>query len=94
MHGVQVIPRVRNVAKMLPHPNALESFFRFLWAFYSDAHPTQRNFLTKTQNTMKKALCTLTDADSARAFQQTTEAMADKLRHKYYDSVEKEFEKC
>lgn len=93
VHGVQVIPTIKNVDKLLPHPNAIESFFRFLWAFYSDAHPTQRNFLTKTQNIIKAALCKLKDAESARAFRSQSEALAEELRQKYYDLVEKELER-
>lgn len=90
VHGVQVIKAIKNVDKLLPHPNAIEGFFRFLWAFYSDAHPTQRNFLTKTQNIMKAALCKLEDADDARDFCRRTEALAEELRQKYYDLVEKD----
>lgn len=90
VHGVQVIPAIKNVDKLLPHPNAIEGFFRFLWAFYSDAHPTQRNFLTKTQNTMKAALCKLTNAEEARLFCRHSEAVAEDLRQKYYDLVEKD----
>ena len=93
VHGVQVIPTIKNVDKLLPHPNAIEGFFRFLWAFYADAHPTQRNFLTKTQNIMKGALCKIADADAARAFKQTTEVLAAELRQKYYDLVEKDLER-
>lgn len=92
VHGVQVIPAIKNVDKLLPHPNTVEGFFRYLWAFYSDAHPSQRNFLTKTQNTIKAALRKLKDAKSAWAFRRRSEALAVELRHKYYNLVEKEFE--
>lgn len=93
VHNVQVIPAIKNVDKLLPHPNAIEGFFRFLWAFYSDAHPTQRNFLTKTQNIIKSALCKLKDKHSAQTFCNRSEALAEELRQKYYDHVEKELER-
>lgn len=88
--GVQVVPSIRNVDKLLPHPNSIEAFFRCLWTFYADAHPTQRNFLTKTQNVMKGALCKFSSAEEARAFLHATNTLAEELRQKYYDLIEKE----
>jgi hypothetical protein len=93
VQGVQVVPAVKNVDKLLPHPNAIEGFFRFLWAFYSDAHPTQRNFLTKTQNIIKTALCKLENKSRAQTFRRKTNALAEELRQKYYDAVEKELDR-
>lgn len=93
VHDVQVIPSIKNVDTLLPHPNAIEGFFRFLWAFYSDAHPTQRNFLTKTQNIIKAALCKLKDKEGALAFCGQSETLAEELRQKYYDIVEKELQR-
>ena len=88
-HGVQVLPRVNNIVYLLPHPNTIEGYFRFLWSFYDNAAPVQRSFLTRTKNAIKATLRGLPDADAARAFKHNTQTLAEALKHKYYELVEK-----
>ena len=89
IHGTQVIPRVNNMTQLLPHPNTIEGYFRFLWSFYENSTPVQRSFLTKTKNAIKATLRRLPDANAARAFKRNTDALTSALKHKYYNLVQK-----
>lgn len=91
--GVSVVDRVRHIECLLPHPNAIEGFFRFLWAFYAESTTTQRSFLTKTKNAIKATLRKLKDAGAALQFKRSVDALALALRQKYYSLVEKEVDR-
>jgi hypothetical protein len=93
LHGVRVIPCIPHMGPLLPHPNAVEGFFRFLWAFYAETATTQRSFLTKTCNAIKATLRGLADAAAAVRFERQTQQLAEALRAKYYDIVERELDR-
>lgn len=89
--GHQVVPVLKLLKWLLPHPSQCEPFFRFLWTtFYArSSTPTQRNFLTRTQNEIKASLNKhIKSEEQARAFCQTMVVHANTLRRRYADIIE------
>lgn len=93
IHNTVVVEKIRHIDCLLPHPNAIEGFFRFLWAFYADSTTTQRSFLTKTKNAIKATLRTLKDTAAAQQFKRSVDTLSTALRQKYYSLVEKEVDR-
>lgn len=94
LFDVAIVEKLRNMDKLLPHPNAIEGFFRFLWVFYADSATTQRSFLTKTMNAIKAVIVAgVPNKAAAEQFRQTTKLLASALEDKYYSLVEKEVER-
>lgn len=93
LHRVNVVPCFPSMGSLLPHPNAVEGFFRFLWAFYAETATTQRSFLTKTCNAIKATLRKLSSAEEAERFERHTQQLAEALRIKYYDIVERDLDR-
>ena len=90
LHGEKAIPCLPVLRRLLPHPNAVDGFFRFLWACYAENTSTQRSFLTKTKNTIKAALREMKDKEAVRRYLNAVQDRAALLRDKYYDAVEKD----
>ena len=88
LHGVDVVPCLRHMRQLLPHPNTIGEFFRFKWALFTESVAAQRSFLTKNKNAIQATLRLLRDAARADAFRRDTAALAAALRDRYYDLVE------
>ena len=90
-----IVPHLHLLRWLLPHPSNCESFFRFLWKnFYvQQTSPTQRNFLTRTQNAVKAALRKhVQNTEQAQWFKTTMAATSAQLRETYADLVEQNME--
>jgi len=94
MFGVPVVPALPLLQWLVPYPSTSESFFRFLWkTFYVQTSPTQRNFLTRTQNAIKACIRKhIQTQQQAEWFRQSMATQTRELRETYGDLVEQNME--
>ena len=85
---MDVVPRIGHMNQLLPHPNTIGEFFRFLWASFTESVAAQRGFLTKNKNAIQATLRLLANQKAAQTFQHNTRVLAAALRDRYYDLVE------
>jgi len=88
------VPALPLLQWLVPYPSTSESFFRFLWkTFYVQTSPTQRNFLTRTQNAIKACIRKhIQTQQQAEWFRQSMATQTRELRETYGDLVEQNME--
>lgn len=94
MYQAPIVPALPLLRWLVPYPSTSEPFFRFLWkTFYLQTSPTQRNFLTRTQNAIKACIRKhIQTKEQAQWFRQTMAAQTAQLRETYGDLVEQNME--
>jgi len=88
LHGIQIIPRYRNMLYLLPEPSQVECLSRTMWGFYADGSPSQQNFLTRTQNQIRATFnANIKTKEEAGAFASDLRILTVTLRQQYGDTV-------